>query len=257
MPAESNQEVYESSDVVASYTHDSRLTKGEQILLKKYPDDYASKIVLDLGVGGGRTTPFLSASAKGYWGVDYSKAMVEACERRFRGLERLRFLQDDARSLQACPVGYFDTAFFSFNGIDVVDFEGREQVLQAVARILKPNGIFVFSFHNAGALDTLYRYHWQKNPLRWMPNLHRLRQIKKLNGPSEQYRNRDYFFLRDGGEDFRLEICYVKPSFQMEQLNHQGFEVEQAFESESGCELSLQSVDQSGSSWIYYRCRRK
>lgn len=257
MPAESNQEVYESSDVVQSYTHDNRLTRAEQLLLKQYQEDYAGRIVMDLGVGGGRTTPYLAAPANEYCGVDYSSAMVQACRKRYGSYENARFVQDDARNLTTCPAARFDTVFFSFNGIDVVDFAGRGQVLDAVCRVLKPAGIFVFSFHNAGTLDALYSYHWQKNPLRWMPNLRRLQQIKKLNGPSDQYRNQNYFFLRDGGEVFRLDICYVKPSFQIEQLVNHGFEVLQAFESESGKELSLQQVDQSKSSWIYYRCRKK
>jgi ubiquinone/menaquinone biosynthesis C-methylase UbiE len=257
MAAESNQEVYESSDVVESYQHQKHLTKGEQFLFRRHKDDLTAKKVLDLGVGAGRTTPYLAKEAGEYWGVDYSKAMVESCKLRFRNLKNARFVSDDARSLSTCADGYFDTVLFSFNGIDVVDFNGREKVLNAVRRVLRPGGVFIFSFHNSGTLESLYRYHWQKNPFRWLPNLRRLQQIRKINGPSTQYKGQNYFFLRDGGEDFRLDICYVRPAFQIDQLRDHRFRVEDAVESESGIELTLEQVDQSVSSWIYFRCRKQ
>jgi len=182
--------------------------------------------------------------------------MVEACKSRFADLGNARFLQDDARGLSHCPDSYFDVAVFSFNGIDVVDMAGREAVLQAVRRVLKPGGIFVFSFHNAGYLEELYQYHWQKNPLRWWPNYQRKQHIHSLNGPKDQYQGKSYFFLKDGGEDFRLDICYIVPTHQLQMLDVAGYRLEQAVASLSGKEVSPDALDASDACWLYYRCRK-
>jgi ubiquinone/menaquinone biosynthesis C-methylase UbiE len=250
---EDNFEVYEHTDVVRSYLDCGRLTRGEQLLFSRYKADFAHKKVLDLGVGGGRTTPALTATSAEYWGVDYSGAMVVACRQRYAGLVNARFLQDDARYLEHCPDNFFDTAVFSFNGIDIVDIEGRKAVLDTVRRVLAPGGIFIFSFHNAGYLETLYRYHWQKNPLRWWPNYRRRRKIRAFNGPKEQYAGRDYFFLKDGGEDFRLSNCYMRPGCQQQMLIAAGFRPGQCVGSLSGREIPLEAPDTSKDPWVYYR----
>ena len=254
MIPDTNAEVYELADVVQSYLQHNQLTSGERLLFSRYAADFSNKKVLDLGVGAGRTTPALAAIAAEYWGIDYSKAMVDACKSRFSALNNVRFLQDDARSLVHCPNGYFDAALFSFNGIDIVDMEGRKAVLEAVHRVLKPGGTFVFSFHNAGYLDTLYQYHWQKNPLRWWRNYQRMQRIRSINGPSAQYAGKEYFFLKDGGEDFRLDICYMRPTYQLQMLAEAGFRLEQCVESLSGKEVQRAALDASKSSWLYYRC---
>ncbi len=253
---EANREVYEQGDVVDAYLQHGHLTRGERLLFTRYAADISNRKVLDLGVGGGRTTPVLSDGASEYWGVDYSGAMVEACRRRFAGQDHVRFVQDDARTLAHCPEAYFDLVVFSFNGIDVVDMEGRAAVLQAVARVLRPGGSFIFSFHNAGYLDTLYRYHWQKNPLRWWANYQRLGLIRSHNGPKEQFTGKPYFFLKDGGEDFRLDICYVRPEYQLQQLAEAGYRVSDIVASLSGKELSPLQAATSRDCWLYFRCTR-
>jgi ubiquinone/menaquinone biosynthesis C-methylase UbiE len=253
---DANLAVYEQADVVKTYQHIQQLTKGERLFFSRHEADYRNKKVLDLGVGAGRTTPALAALASEYWGIDYSHAMVEACKAAFSALPNVRFHQDDARTLSNCPEGYFDAVIFSFNGIDIVDMEGRKAVLEATKRVLKDGGVFVFSFHNAGYLDKLYQYHWQKNPLRWWANFQRQQRIKSINGAKEQYAGKDYFFLKDGGEDFRLDICYIRPSYQQQMLQQAGFRLEHIVESLSGKELQPGELDASKDSWLYYRCTK-
>lgn len=100
--------------------------------------------LLDIGVGGGRTTPLLRPLGRDYVAVDYTPALVAACRQRFPGVD-VRAM--DARALDF-PDGHFGLAVFSFNGIDSVDLQGRERVLAEVARVLRPGGLFVFSFLN-------------------------------------------------------------------------------------------------------------
>lgn len=256
MIRDQNLEVYESADVVQTYLHHQQLTKAERTLFGRFDSDYRGKAVLDIGVGAGRTTPALAALAAEYLGIDYSQAMVQACQDRFAQLPVARFLRDDARELSQCPDAHFDAAVFSFNGIDTIDMAGRQAVLKAVHRVLKPGGVFVFSFHNAHYLDELYQYHWQKNPLRWWPNYQRRQRLRLVNGGKEQYAGKDYFFLKDGGEDFRLDICYIRPGYQQQMLAEAGFRVEQSIESLSGVALDVTSSERSRACWIYYRCVR-
>jgi ubiquinone/menaquinone biosynthesis C-methylase UbiE len=251
-----NLSVYEQPDVVHTYVHHNALTKAEAFLFTKRADDYINKQVLDIGVGAGRTTKALAGLSAEYFGIDYSAAMVEICKQRFANLSNARFAQDDARVLSACNDNSFDAAVFSFNGIDTMDMEGRKAVLIAVKRVLKPTGIFVFSFHNSGYLNSLYRYNWPKNPLRWAAAYKRRQRLQEVNGPREKYSGQDIFFLKDGGEDFRLNICYIRPSLQMDMLKELGFEVIDCLESLSGKVLSLNELDASTASWIYYRCRQ-
>ena len=249
-----NLAVYDRADVVQDYLHHQALTKGEQRLFSEYAADFGGKHVLDIGVGAGRTTPALAGMAAAYLGIDYSAAMVGACQARFSGMPQVRFVQDDARQLAQLPDAHFDAAVFSFNGIDCLDMDGRKATLSATRRVLRPGGSFYFSFHNACYLDSLYRYHWQKNPLRWWSNYRRWQQIKSINGPKEQFAQKTFFTLKDGGEDFRLDICYVLPSFQAAMLAEHGFRLTRCFESLSGMERPLDALDHSRASWLYYRC---
>ena len=107
-------------------------------------------VILDMGVGGGRTTPFLAKDAARYVGADYSEAMVGACRRRFPDLE---FRHCDATDMAQFADAEFDAVVFSFNGIDVITSnEGRSRCLAETARVLRPGGIFIFSSHNARVL---------------------------------------------------------------------------------------------------------
>jgi ubiquinone/menaquinone biosynthesis C-methylase UbiE len=109
--------------------------------------------MLDLGVGGGRTTAHFAALAGSYLGVDYSEEMVRACTVRF---PHLRFMQADARAMPQCADASFDFVLFSYNGIDYVEETGRQRVLDEVRRVLSPHGSFAFSTHNLNSCHELF-----------------------------------------------------------------------------------------------------
>ena len=48
----------------------------------------------------------------------------------------------------AFPDAAFDIVAFSYNGLDAVGFEDRHVVLDEVARVLAPGGVFAFSSLN-------------------------------------------------------------------------------------------------------------
>ena len=142
-----NRERYEDQSVVDYYTilNLDGLWENELNLFEKYVRPGAS--ILDIGVGAGRTTPWLARRAGNYLGVDYSVSMIEACKIQF---PELAFDVADATALDSIESSSFDVIVFSFNGIDNIHpLAAREKCLNEVARVLKPGGLFIFSEHNA------------------------------------------------------------------------------------------------------------
>ena len=89
------RDYYEREDIARIYGQWEGLFPGEQVLLRKfYRDRIEGQRVLDLGCGGGRTSPWLHALASRYLGVDYSAKMIEVCRGRY---PELAFRQGNAR----------------------------------------------------------------------------------------------------------------------------------------------------------------
>jgi SAM-dependent methyltransferase len=152
-PADSRQvdpnlPVYNNSEVAAYYASLDYLSPCEQALFAEFLKQ--GDAILDLGVGGGRTTPYLSRLASRYVGVDYAPNMVAACREKFPQLE---FLVADAANLARLADGSFDSVVMAFNGIDaLVPSEVRRRCLAEIHRVLKSSGVFIFSSHNPRAV---------------------------------------------------------------------------------------------------------
>jgi len=166
MPADhtTNLGIYRAPEIVAHYAGLSYLTAAERLLFETHIKPGAA--LLDLGVGGGRTTPYLSSVASTYVGVDYSEEMVRVCRTKY---PLLQFEVADASDLSAFASGSFDAIVFSFNGIDyLVPDEKRHQCLRECHRLLKPGGTLIFSSHNPRSL--VVGWHWDWDRLRTMAN---------------------------------------------------------------------------------------
>ena len=143
--SDANLEVFNQHSVVDHYAAAAWLQPCEAYCFDKYVN--SGDTILDLGVGGGRTTPHLLAKASRYVGADYSQSMVEACREKFPALE---FYCEDASDLKRFDDASFDVVVFSFNGIDFIRTgEARARCMREVNRILRPDGRFIFSSHNA------------------------------------------------------------------------------------------------------------
>ncbi|WP_458315863.1 class I SAM-dependent methyltransferase [Mycolicibacterium brisbanense] len=141
----SNLHIYSDPRIVQFYVDLEGIVPGEKYLFEKYFRDGMS--VLDIGVGGGRTTPYFAATAKRYIGIDYSEMMVQACRRKYANVE---FETMNATDLSGLDDGDFDLALFAYNGIDSLASDAaRAQCLSEARRVLKPGAIFIFSSHNA------------------------------------------------------------------------------------------------------------
>jgi ubiquinone/menaquinone biosynthesis C-methylase UbiE len=143
-----NLPVYNKSDVAAHYASLDYLSPCEKVLFDEFLKE--GDAILDLGVGGGRTTPHLSRLASRYVGVDYAANMVAACQRKFPQLE---FLVADATNLAYLADATFDSVVMAFNGMDaLVPSEARRRCLAEIHRVLRDGGVLIFSSHNPRAV---------------------------------------------------------------------------------------------------------
>ena len=65
-----NKATYERADVVKFYQNANLLFKSEEVLFKKLSPTIKNAKILDIGVGGGRTTKYLLSISRDYTGVD-------------------------------------------------------------------------------------------------------------------------------------------------------------------------------------------
>src|SRR6202050_4301293 len=153
-----NVRVYSSPEVAQYYASLNYLTACERLLFEQYLRP--GMAILDLGVGGGRTTPYLSSLAGRYVGADYAPEMINICQKKFPNLE---FENVNAADLSIFATSSFDAVVMAFNGIDSIVFdESRYQAFRELRRVLKPKGVLVFSSHNVRSI--FVRPSW--NPLR-------------------------------------------------------------------------------------------
>jgi ubiquinone/menaquinone biosynthesis C-methylase UbiE len=143
-----NLPVYNALAVTEYYAELSYLTACERLLFEAYLRP--GMTILDLGVGGGRTTAYLSSIAERYVGVDYASEMVAACRNKFPKLE---FETESASDLSRFATSSFDAVVMAFNGMDyVIPDESRFRALREIRRVLRPEGILIFSSHNPLAI---------------------------------------------------------------------------------------------------------
>jgi SAM-dependent methyltransferase len=155
---DSNLEAYNSPELTSHYSSLNYLTPCERLLFDQYLTPGSS--ILDLGVGGGRTTSYLSSVAGRYVGADYAPEMINICQKKFPDLE---FETADAADLSIFAKSTFDAVVMAFNGIDCIfPDEARYQAFREIHRVLKPKGVLIFSSHNVRSI--FVRPSW--NPLR-------------------------------------------------------------------------------------------
>jgi ubiquinone/menaquinone biosynthesis C-methylase UbiE len=146
-----NFAAFSNPEVVRFYENYKGLQPAETYAFAKYIMPNSS--ILDVGVGCGRTTPFLAAGADKYVGVDYVDAMINVCRERF---PEHSFHYADATNLNRFGDECFDRVVFSFNGIDAIPtIDGRQGCLSEIFRVLTHGGLLIFSSHNSKMLLNL------------------------------------------------------------------------------------------------------
>jgi len=148
--AENIFKYYNSPRVAASYGRQEYITPCEQLLFSTYIKPGAT--ILDIGVGGGRTSPYLAENASRYVGIDYAPEMVQLCRRKYPQWE---YCEGSAIDLSCFPDESFDVIVMSYNVLDdLVPDASRWRCLQECHRVLGNKGFLIFSSHNPRALIT-------------------------------------------------------------------------------------------------------
>jgi ubiquinone/menaquinone biosynthesis C-methylase UbiE len=246
-----NQTAYSSEETVHKYTKDAGLQKAEVCIFEKYKTKISSAKLLDMGIGGGRTTAHLASTVKEYVGMDFSRPFVEHCKARFGALPNVTIQYGDARDLHMLNDQEFDFILFSFNGIDYVNFDDRKRILSEFSRVLKTDGILCFSFHNKGNLDMLYSFQFPRNPLKYLWEWQRRNKVKSVNGSKEVYKSKDWFIIKDGGEDFMADTLYIDALYQQRCLEDLGFTTLNFYDALTGEQMDAAKAQVSETPWIY------
>jgi ubiquinone/menaquinone biosynthesis C-methylase UbiE len=217
--SEHNQKVYDNKKIAFNYLHDASLYPAEKELIDWLSPRLPEMRMLDIGIGGGRTTAHFANRVKQYIGIDYAAAMIETCQNRFpQRAQSTEFRVGDVRDLGAFTDQAFDLVLFSYNGLDYIPHEERLKALAEMARVTKSGGLLVFSSHNLmgfGQSPRPKKESWTRRML-----------IKSLlmlaNGRTASLRTKPYSIIRDDGLGFRLKTYYVRPSEQLRQLSALG-----------------------------------
>src|SRR5467141_4029943 len=100
MITNTNKNTHEIKDWINIYAKWEHLFKPEEIILEKLRKQFRTMRMLDIGIGGGRTTAHFAKLTKEYIGIDFDDNMIQACKKRFSdNFKNISFVNCDARSM--------------------------------------------------------------------------------------------------------------------------------------------------------------
>ena len=245
-----NKKKYESKSVVSSYIN-MRLQNPEVMIIVKYREFISGKHVLDIGCGSGRTTAILKNLSSGYVGLDYSLEMIESCRKRFgEGY----FIHGDVRCMSEFKDEEFDCVIFSFNGLDSISHNDRIKGLREIRRVLKQDGLFIFSSHNRNHRYAISRPKMEffRAPCKLAENFIKFLKStrNRLKNKKHQVFNEQYAIINDIAHNYAMLTYYINKADQVSQLKAISFETIEMYDT-LGNVLNLDSDDKD-SAWIYY-----
>lgn len=204
------------------------INEGERVVFDIARNRAGGGRILDIGIGGGRTTGLFQHIAGDYIGIDYTAEMVELAQRNYPGA---RFEHMDARDLSTFANASFDLVVFSYNGIDSVDAEGRQKVLAEASRVLKAGGTFVFStfnrnWHGFGEKRARSSIVWSSDPLRLGFRLvkHAVGLVRERRFAPLEQRDGEHAILLHRAHDFGIMVYATTPGQLRAQLGACGFD---------------------------------
>ena len=219
-----NLEVYSSKQVITWYTQLREIIPVEKIIFEKHKALLQQGSLLDIGIGGGRTTAHLLNLCKKYTGIDYSENFVNAVKKQHP--EFSCFVMD-ARDLSTFKNESFDFVNFSFNGMDYVNLEGREKIIFEISRVLKPNGLFFFSTHNKNHPD-FNTSPWLNRNNSLLTNIKTFIKLipfftRKMRHKKNELFSKDFAIINDSAHNYGLMTFYTSPAFLRTQLADAAF----------------------------------
>ncbi len=252
-----NYAAYNRPDIVADYVRLAELFPSEIVALDRLHHLMPGPSVLDIGVGGGRTTSAFSETASRYVGIDYSPEMILACERRFADSPvPLEFCVGDVRQL-TYKDGSFNFVLFSYNGIDYMDENDRLKALREIYRVCAPDGIFCFSSHNMWSLNHVYDSPLanRRGVYRKLTGILSWAVLRAANPPLRDLLSKRHAMVNDGVHGFRLRTYYADPNEVLSQLADVGFDSVTVYDL-CGDVVEQPVADNCTDDWLAYLCSR-
>lgn len=139
--------------------------------------------ILEIACGYGRWTQYLKDHCDRLTAIDLSQNCIDACQERFDGDSRLRFMTTDGTSVPEVADASIDFAF-SFDSLVHADQTVITAYLSELRRVLQPEGVAFIHHSNLGAYSRRY----------WL-----LGKVPKLGGALRRARLLDYVHMRDSG----------------------------------------------------------
>lgn len=246
--------------MVKLYTKDIKLQKPEETILNLFKNRLLDFKMLDMGVGGGRTTMFFANLAREYVGIDYSDKMIAACKSRFgEHSDNISFEVCDVRKMEMFQDNTFDFILFSFNGIDYIPHHDRLNAFSEIKRVGKSGGFFCFSSHNIQSIPRAFsmKYGLSLNPKSTVKNIIRwffLNHIHNKGINIRKLQHTSHVIINDGAHNYRLQTYYIKPKVQIEQLSNY-FKDIKVYSLFKGNEIQSEvELNKTTDAWLYYLC---
>jgi SAM-dependent methyltransferase len=254
-----NKLYYDSPGVPESYARRRFLFAPEKAIVDRLSGVLGGGAILDIGIGPGRTVPYLSALTAKYVGIDYSPNMLAPARREF---PHLCLVHADARRLSFAD-GSFDAVFFCWNAIDDVGHGERLAILAEVRRVLVAGGYFAFSAHNLAApRRSAFAFRGlapSPDPVAAIrENAARIgRHVRNVinhlcNRPREVHAER-YSIINDQAHGYRLLTYYIARGSQVRQLEEAGFDRVEIMDQQG---TYITADDPCDDGWVYYLARK-
>jgi ubiquinone/menaquinone biosynthesis C-methylase UbiE len=264
--------LYDTESVSREYASRDYLEPAERTVLEILKPVLSGMDMLDMGVGGGRTTKYFAPLVKNYTGADYATAMIDVCLEKY-GNDYF-FFCCDARNMKEISDSSYDFILFSYNGIDSFKQRDRIASLREIHRVLRPDGYFCFSTHNLDwegladifSLKKKTGIYGQDNSNKRMSRLrNRAKSVLKIFKLSllnrSFYMSKHILKLRrkkrghiyDDSLKGRAKVYYVSQDEQLRQLTETGFTNISTISRDGLITENTTLLNKGG--WIYYLCQ--
>lgn len=252
----SNKKIYNSRKVV-DYYKTSTLQPAEVAFFSLIKEQLKNMRMLDIGVGGGRTTHKFGPAAKNYVGIDYAEKMVEACRQTFQDRQgNIDFAVCDARDLSQFAAEEFDVILFSFNGIDHCTLSERQKIFKEIQRVGKKGAWFCFSSSNIQWFSAWSSIGFIANPIRLLARIRHYTLLRHYNTNFKERLKENVGIFTSSAHNYNLKLNFIRPSYQLQQLEKLGFVKPQAYLKDTGkFSNDIEKLNSVTENWVYYLTR--